>query len=81
MAPFTPFISETLYQQLRVLHPAVNDDTAAEDAPGHALSVHYLNVPDDNPALLDPTTLARVDVLQVLQRVSAAARRQCARAP
>lgn len=65
MAPFTPFFTETLYQQLRVLHPAANDASAAEDAVGRAESVHYLEIPQVDAASVDANIVAAVDTLQV----------------
>lgn len=89
MSPFTPFLSEHLYQQLRQVHPAaiaakaatadVGAGSAASDgvwaaygasagpeaeSVGAAASVHFLQVPEFNPALLDPEMEARVAIMQ-----------------
>ena len=65
MAPFTPFFTEKLYQGLRQLHPDVNNDAAAEDAPGKSLSVHYLSIPEVDEAAKNPEVVQRVETLQV----------------
>lgn len=64
MAPFTPFFSEYLYQQLRKLHPNYNDPSAAVDAFGKAASVHYVLLPQANKDLLNPRAVARFKTLQ-----------------
>ncbi|KAI9354356.1 tRNA synthetases class I-domain-containing protein [Zopfochytrium polystomum] len=58
MAPFTPFLTETMYQNLRTCLPP--SATSAEDT----RSVHFLPYPIVNPALLDADVERSVRTLQ-----------------
>eukprot|EP00753_Platysulcus_tardus_P021997 PLAT9190.2.p1 GENE.PLAT9190.2~~PLAT9190.2.p1 ORF type:complete len:1240 (-),score=809.65 PLAT9190.2:93-3773(-) len=66
MAPFTPFFTEFLYQHLRSLHPAVNDESAAEDAVGRAASVHYVMLPEPDESKMDDRLTQRVARMQTV---------------
>ncbi|KAG0726115.1 Isoleucine--tRNA ligase, cytoplasmic [Chionoecetes opilio] len=58
MAPFTPFITETMYQNLKkVVEPGALGQ-------GDTGSVHYLSVPQPIEALMSPQTEASVTLLQ-----------------
>jgi len=54
MAPFTPFITEFLYQHLRKLHPNYGRSDIPPDTVGRADSVHYLMLPTYEEARLNP---------------------------
>ena len=66
MSPFTPFFSENLYQGLRRLCPFYgNTDPAVPmDTIGKADSVHYLMIPEADPARLNPLAVSRFQTLQ-----------------
>ena len=63
MAPFTPFLTEFLYQRLRTLHPdypspspphnANANDALPLDALGKSDSVHYVMLPEPDEGRLD----------------------------
>lgn len=58
MAPFTPFITETMYQNLKkIVEPGALGQ-------GDTASVHYLSVPSPIEALMSPETEASVTLLQ-----------------
>ncbi|XP_050714886.1 isoleucine--tRNA ligase, cytoplasmic-like [Eriocheir sinensis] len=58
MAPFTPFITETMYQNLRrVVQPGALGE-------GDTASVHYLSVPQPIASLVSPEVEASVTLLQ-----------------
>lgn len=46
MAPFTPFFTEYLYQNLRRIHPNYNNTEVPVDAIGRAESIHYVMLPE-----------------------------------
>lgn len=66
MAPFTPFLTEFLYQQLRRLHPNFNKPGLAPDALGAAESVHYLQLPAYDKDRLDEAIEEQMTTLQTV---------------
>ena len=61
MAPFTPFLSESLYQNL---HCHAHNDNAAADHDNAADSVHLTEWPACNKSLLDAKLVFEMDVVQ-----------------
>ncbi|RYG42201.1 hypothetical protein EON68_02135, partial [archaeon] len=54
MAPFTPFLTEFIYQHLRTYMPALAaSEPASPAAVGYAESVHYLEIPNYDESRLD----------------------------
>eukprot|EP00624_Nannochloropsis_granulata_P007120 evm.model.NODE_6459_length_2755_cov_30.474047.1 len=74
MAPFTPFLTEFLYQHLRKLHPNSSSSTPFSssssslppDAIGKADSVHYVMLPMYDEARLNPACEERMATLQTV---------------
>lgn len=75
MAPFTPFLTEFLYQHLRKIHPNFTSCSAAAsssisalplDAIGKADSVHYIMLPIYDEARLNPLCEERMATLQTV---------------
>eukprot|EP01038_Epipyxis_sp_PR26KG_P005823 gene5823-8029_t len=66
MAPFTPFFTEYLYQHMRKLHPNYKstDPSVPLDSMGKADSVHYLMLPTEDTARLNPKAVSRFKTLQ-----------------
>uniref|UniRef100_A0A7S4NT32 isoleucine--tRNA ligase n=1 Tax=Paramoeba aestuarina TaxID=180227 RepID=A0A7S4NT32_9EUKA len=67
MAPFTPFLAEYFYQNLRKVLPAEpKDDLTATDKDYHysVPSVHYLPIPTPMEQLIDADVLRSVKLLQ-----------------
>lgn len=66
MAPFTPFFTEYLYSQLRVLHPLYDnqDPAVPEDVFGKSKSVHFLILPEPKQQLLNPVAVSQFKTLQ-----------------
>lgn len=82
MAPFTPFLSELMYQHLRLYMPACTTGTLAAAGPadgatravGPAASVHYTPMPEPDEARVDAALEARVDRMQVAIELGRVAR-------
>ena len=75
MAPFTPYFSEYLYQQLRKLCPLYGntDPAVPEDALGKSNSVHFLMLPAVDQSRINARAVSRFKTLQqavVLARVA-----------
>jgi len=68
MAPFTPFLTEFLYQHLRKLHPNSSSSSSSlpPDAIGKADSVHYVMLPMYDEARLNPACEERMATLQTV---------------
>lgn len=64
MAPFTPFFTEYLYQQLRKFHPNFKSETAAIDDFGKADSVHYVMLPHHTECIANIEAVYRFKILQ-----------------
>lgn len=62
MAPFTPFFTEFLYQQLRTLVPVTEDMPV--DAFGKAASVHFVMLPQPDATFTNPLAVSRFQTLQ-----------------
>lgn len=77
MSPFTPFLSELMYQHLRLYMPACEQtfaagpDDGATAAVGPAASVHYTPIPEPDEARVDAALEARVERMQVRRRLGA----------
>lgn len=66
MSPFTPFLTEFMYQHLRTFWPPPAPGAAAP-APtdvGHAASIHYTVIPEYDPRRIDTAMEARVERMQ-----------------
>ena len=80
MAPFTPFLSELMYQHLRLYMPACEVPRAegpadgATAAVGAAASVHYTSVPEPDEARVDAALEARVERMQAAIELGRVAR-------
>lgn len=74
MAPFTPFFTEYIYQNLRKVHPDFNNSNAPIDSFGRADSIHYVMIPDVDKGLLNPRAVARFKTLQVAVTLARMAR-------
>lgn len=72
IAPFTPFLAETLWRRLR--EPFVN--RGQQDIPGSGPldSVHLCDFPVADPALIDPTLSASMRLLREIASLGRAAR-------
>lgn len=72
MAPFTPFITEFLYQHLRKRQPSyltmVKENTAPSNPPrmGEADSVHFLQIPTYDETRSNARAVAAMNALQVV---------------
>ena len=69
MAPFTPFLTELLYQHLRKLHPNSTPSSSSSlppDAIGRADSVHYVMLPMYDAERLNPACEERMATLQTV---------------
>jgi len=79
MAPFTPFITESVYQRLKALvtPAAVGAPPPGVDAatlPGLADSIHFTRVPTPNERLADPAIVARTALMQTVIELGRTAR-------
>lgn len=63
MAPFTPFLTEFLYQRLRKLHPDFGKPGLPPDALGVSESVHYLHLPAYEEDRIDEAIETQMDTL------------------
>ena len=69
IAPFTPFISEYLYQHLRKKQPSYDANSPGNTnppIPGKSDSVHYLPLPKYDEARLNPGAVDAMNVLQTI---------------
>ena len=71
MAPFTPFLTELLYQHLRKLHPNSTPSSSSfsslpPDVIGRADSVHYVMLPMYDAERLNPACEERMATLQTV---------------
>jgi len=72
MAPFTPFLTEFLYQHLRKVHPNSTPSSSSSssslppDAIGKADSVHYVMLPMYDAERLNPACEERMATLQTV---------------
>ncbi|RHY02101.1 hypothetical protein DYB36_005671 [Aphanomyces astaci] len=68
MAPFTPFLTEYMYQFLKLYHPkatlASSLATRHEDSDGSAKSIHFLMIPDVDETRLNDKAEQRMATLQ-----------------
>lgn len=64
MAPFTPFLTETMYQYMRAYHPNFNKSDADPTAFGSAESVHFLSIPNVRSELVDEACVVRTERMQ-----------------
>ncbi|KAF0683465.1 Aste57867_24499 [Aphanomyces stellatus] len=67
MAPFTPFLTEYMYQFLKLYHPkshTITSPNTPEDAEGLAKSIHFLMIPDFDEKRLNADAEARMANLQ-----------------
>ncbi|CAK4076019.1 unnamed protein product [Aphanomyces euteiches] len=67
MAPFTPFLTEYMYQFLKLYHPKSQEITSPntpEDSEGTAKSIHFLMIPDFDSGRLNAEAEARMVNLQ-----------------
>jgi isoleucyl-tRNA synthetase len=83
MAPFTPFLTETMYQQLkswsspdRVMATPylVKAGSGLLDTPGTAESVHYCSIPEPRAELADPSCVTRTERMQTVIEMGRIAR-------
>lgn len=74
MAPFTPFFTEYLYQNLRKFDPASSSTSGPVDVYGRADSVHYLMLPQPEKDSLNPLAVKRFKVLQQVVTLARMAR-------
>lgn len=76
MAPFTPFFTESLYQQLRKYEKNFGntDPSVPVDAVGKSDSVHFLMLPSYDPNRLNPESERRMKVLQTAVELGRVAR-------
>lgn len=72
IAPFTPFLAETLWRCLR--EPFVNRGQADAPDSGPLDSVHLCDFPVADPALIDPTLSASMRLLREIASLGRAAR-------
>lgn len=69
MAPFTPFITEHLYQHLRKKQPSYSADTPGNTNPpmvGKSDSVHFLHLPKYDESRLNADAVEAMEVLQTI---------------
>eukprot|EP00590_Aulacoseira_subarctica_P009987 CAMPEP_0172418170 /NCGR_PEP_ID=MMETSP1064-20121228/4688_1 /TAXON_ID=202472 /ORGANISM="Aulacoseira subarctica , Strain CCAP 1002/5" /LENGTH=1169 /DNA_ID=CAMNT_0013156975 /DNA_START=55 /DNA_END=3565 /DNA_ORIENTATION=+ len=72
MAPFTPFITEYLYQHLRKLEPSYQEDPVANYGmtnpvmPGKSDSVHFLKLPACDKSRVNHKAVEAMEVLQTI---------------
>mmetsp|Transcript_47926 Transcript_47926/g.70957 ORF Transcript_47926/g.70957 Transcript_47926/m.70957 type:complete len:1172 (+) Transcript_47926:169-3684(+) len=71
MAPFTPFITEYLYQHLRKLQPSYNDagnggGISNPILPGKSDSVHFLRLPSYDESRLNAAAVEAMETLQMI---------------
>lgn len=83
MAPFTPFLTETMYQQLTSWTSPeavartpylLAQGTGPHDTPGTAASVHYCAIPSPRAELDDPLCVARTERMQTVVEMGRVAR-------
>jgi hypothetical protein len=77
MAPFTPFITEAMYQHLiGFCAPGSGsaDAAAAATAPGTAKSIHFTSIPEVQPHLVDAAMEARTQLMQTVIELGRTAR-------
>ena len=83
MAPFTPFISESMYLSLKawatpesvLATPSLaTAGSALSDTPGTADSVHYCAIPLPRPELTDAACVARTSLMQTVIELGRTAR-------
>jgi len=71
MAPFTPFITEYIYQHLRKLHPSYAElasvgGSSNPAVPGKSDSVHFLNLPTYDESRLNVDAVEAMEALQLI---------------
>jgi len=70
MAPFTPFITEYVYQHLRKLQPSYAESASGGSSnpamPGKSDSVHFLNLPTYDESRLNVDAVEAMEALQLI---------------
>lgn len=79
MAPFTPFITEYFYQELRKMQPSYKDRVDGGGAsnpvmPGKSDSVHYLPLPKYDESRLNEDAVQAMEALQAIVELGRNAR-------
>lgn len=79
MAPFTPFITEYFYQELRKMQPSYKDRADGGGAsnpvmPGKSDSVHYLPLPKYDESRLNEEAVQAMEALQAIVELGRNAR-------
>lgn len=74
MSSFTPFITENLYQSLRVFMPVSSDASKSQN---DVRSVHFLSFPEVKTEYLDPVIQRRFAALQNVVELTRTVRERC----
>jgi isoleucyl-tRNA synthetase len=74
IAPFTPFIAETLWRQLREPFSSGPDDAQADGPTTPLASVHLCDYPSADPAMIDPVMSSSMRLLREITSLGRAAR-------
>jgi isoleucyl-tRNA synthetase len=64
MAPFTPYLAEYFYQNLRKVLPPETADISKDDYHINVDSIHYLPIPKPREEIIDTSVLRSIELLQ-----------------